>query len=160
MIVVHFDVIASPSERFITRTPSPEGRRLWNTFFEMYKGRIILLADEDTDSNLMKEWLKRENFKPSLIHIADGMHLSSHTSRSGAVWWANSNIGKITWYLDVDPACCADALRMGIPTLLVAVPTVIRPEWSERPQMRAWDAVVGELEAQAIKRSEKNWGDD
>lgn len=160
MIVIHFDVIANPSNTFITRTPSMEGRRLWNTFFDIYKGRIVLVADEDTDLNLLKEWLKRESFKPSIIHIADGMHLHGQNARSGAVWWVNSNVGKITWYIDTDPACCADALKMGVATLLVAIPTVIRPEWSGRPDMRPWDVLVGEMNAQAMKRSEKEWNDE
>lgn len=159
MIVIHFDVLATSSNKFITRQPSPEGRRLWNTFFDQYKGRMVVVADEDTDAELIKEWLKRENFKPSYVHIADSMHQSHHTARSGSVWWVNSNLGKITWYLDTDPACCADAIRMGISTLLVAVPSVIRPEWDNRPELRSWDVVVNELEAQAMRKAEKTWGD-
>lgn len=160
MIVFHLDVLASQSERLITRVPSMEGRRLWNTFFDQYKGRIVLVADEGTDLEILKEWLKRERFKPSLIHVANDLHLHKHTPRAGAVWWVNSNLGKITWYIDTDPVCCAAALSMGVPSLVVAVPTVIRPEWDERPDIRPWDSLVEELDAQALRKSEREWGDE
>lgn len=157
MIVFHLDVLATPSDTLITRQPSPEGRRLWNAMFETYMGRTIVVADEGTDLAVLQEWLKREGFKPSLIHIHDSVTRVGRTPRSEAVWFISSNIGTIHWYIDTDAACCADALRMGISTLLVAIPHFQRPEWHDKQDMRSWDAVVDELNNQAIKRSERSW---
>lgn len=160
MIVVHFDVLALPdTDGFIKRQPSSEGRRLWNTFFEVYKGRMVVVADEETDLTLLQEWLKREGFKPSMIHIASPFCRSGKTPRSEAVWYLASNIGKVTWYLDTDPECCADVVRLGIPTLLVALPAFHRPEWHEKQDLRPWDSVVDELNKQAMKKSEMSWDD-
>lgn len=160
MIFVHFDVLALPGEQFIRRQPSREGRRLWNTLFDQYKGQMVVLADEATDLTLIQAWLKTEGYKPSLIHIADSFCRAGRTSRSEAVWHMHSTIGKPHWYIDTDPACCAEVLKMGIPTLLVAVPAFGRPEWHDKEDIRAWDLVVEELNAQALKKQEKAWKDD
>lgn len=161
MIVFHFDVLAHPeTDGFIKRQPSTEGRRLWNTFFEEYKGRMVVVADEETDLTVLQEWLKREGFKPSLVHIASPFCRSGKTPRSEAVWYLSSNIGKVTWYIDADAACVSDVLRLGIPSLLVAVPSVARPEWHEKQDIRAWDSVVEEQDKQALFRSEKTWDED
>lgn len=161
MIVVHFDVLALPAtDTFIKRQPSTEGRRLWNTFFDQYKGRMVVVASEDTDLALLSEWLKREGYKPSLIHVASQFVRSGRTTRSEAVWHVSSTVGKVTWYLDSDPQGCADVVRLGIPTLLVAVPSFQRPEWHDKDSIRPWDSLVEELESQAIKKSEMTWGDE
>lgn len=160
MIVVHFDVLAMPSESLITRQPSPEGRRLWSTFWDRYQGRIVLVADTNTPSDLLQEWLKKENYKPSMIQVADDYHRADSTEKADAVWRVQSTMGRIDWYLDTDPDTCSRTLAMGIPTLLVAVPLIPRPEWRESSfDIKSWDVVVTELETQAVKKSERSWGD-
>lgn len=161
MIVVHFDVIANPTnDSFIKRQPSIEGRRLWNAFFEVYKGRMVVIADDNTDLNLIQEWLKREGYKPSHIHIASPFGRAGRSSRSEGVLALSSSLGKVTWYLDTDPSACAEVVRLGIPTLLVAVPQIQRPEWHDKEDIRSWDSLVEELEYQAIKKSEMTWDED
>lgn len=159
MILVHFDVLALPSETLITRQPSPEGRRLWNTLWDYYQGRIVLTVSENTDVSVLAEWLKKEGYKPSVIHPAPDFHRSESTPRADAIWQVHSSMGSVEWYIDTDADTCARAVRMGIPTLLVAIPVFQRPEWHEPEGFRGWDVVVSELEAQAIKKSERNWRD-
>jgi len=159
LIIVHFDVLANEGPSFIQRQPSIEGRRLWNALFEVYKGRVVVAATESTDLMLIQEWLKREGYKPSLIHIADPFARSGRTPRAEAVWHLASTVGRPHWYIDTDAACCADVLRLGIPSLCVAVPSVQRPEWHEKEPPRAWDDLVEEIEAQSLLKREKTWGD-
>lgn len=160
MFVVHFDVLALPSDTTIKRQPSLEGRRLWNTMFEEYKGRMVVVADVDTREEILSEWLKRENLKPSYIHVADDFVREGSTARQDALWWVNTNLGRPHWYADSDADTCAAAVRMGIPTMLIAIPAFSRPEWHEPGKMRPWDVVVSEVETQILKRNEKTWGDD
>jgi hypothetical protein len=41
----------------------------------------------------------------------------------------------------------------------MAVPQFMRPEFHTPNSIRAWDTVVDELDAQALKKSERTWGD-
>lgn len=159
MIVIHFDVLALPSDEVMTRQPSPEGRRLWNTFFTPYHGRLIVLIDHTTDLTMAGEWLRREQFKASIIHetsdwVVDGSH-----PRADAVWQLSAQFGKVEWYIDSDIEACAETLSKGIPTLIAAVPSVSRPEWRSPKQMRGWDTIASELDEQAKRRADKTWGD-
>lgn len=160
MIAMHLDVLALPSDSLITRQPSPEGRRLWNTLFEAYKGRMVIIADYGTDEEILKQWLIRENFKASIIHVSNGFARDGYTERSESLWWVNTSIGKPIWYVDVDADSCAAAVTMGIPTLLVAIPHFQRPEWVDKPSVRPWDSVVSALEEQALRKNEMSWGDE
>ncbi len=160
MLVVHFDVLALPSEELVTRLPSSEGRKLWNVMFDKYMGRIVVLIDHDTNIDFAQEWLKRERFKASVIHQTLDVYDSQATARAEAAWLVSAQLGKMEWYLDVDPASCAATLAKGVPTLLVAIPSVIRPEWRSARTMRGWDAITTEIDEQALRRAEKTWGDD
>jgi hypothetical protein len=160
VIVFHFDVIALPSSELITRQPSIEGRRLWSTFFESYKGHMVILADPDANLETLKEWLKVEGFKPSMIHVADTLYPDDHTARSYAVKHLSSTLGKVQWYVDSDGESCSAVLRLGIPILLSAVPQFLRPEWREPKKKRPWESITNEVAAQAIAKAERTWSDE
>lgn len=159
MLVVHFDVLALPSEELATRLPSSEGRKLWSVFFERFLGRIIVLIDHDTDMAFVSEWLKRERFKASMIFQTLDVYSDRSIARAEAAWLASAQVGKLEWYLDSDPGACAEMLSRGVPTLLVAVPSVMRPEWRNPRSIRGWDDIANELEEQALRRAEKTWGE-
>lgn len=159
MILIHFDVLALPSESLITRQPSSEGRRLWNTFWERYQGRVVLSLEYNTDEVLAGEWLKKEGYKPSIIQTAKAYSREGSTPRADVIWDTQGIMGRIDWYIDSDPETVAMSLRMGIPSLLVAVPHFSRPEWHQEESIKSWDVVVSELETQAMKKSERTWGE-
>jgi len=159
MLVVHFDVLALPSEEVMTRQPSPEGRKIWNLLFTPYHGRMIVLVDYGTDIAHTAEWLKREGFKASTIHETSDWVVEGSHHRADAVWRLSADFGRVEWYIDSDLEACSVTLAKGIPTLIVAVPSVSRPEWRSPKQMRGWDKISAELDAQATRRSEKTWGD-
>ena len=71
--------------------------------------------------------------------------------RIGAVF------GKPEWYVDNDPRTCAETLKLGMPTLLIASPYLVRPEWSNMKVIREWGSLVEEMDNQALKAAEKTW---
>lgn len=160
MIFIHFDVIAQQASSFGARPPSPEGRRLWNALFTTYQGRVALIADEGSPQEILTDWLMKEGFKPSIVHIPNGITKSGMSPKAYSVWNLSATVGKPHWYVDIDANCCAEVLRAGIPSLIVAVPLVHRPEWNEKETIRSWDSVVEELESQALKKYEMQRGEE
>lgn len=159
MILVHFDVLALPADTLPTRQPSLEGRRLWNTFWDKYQGRVILTGPHDLNEAVLGDWLKKEGYKPSIIQLAKPPIVEGRSPRADVVWDVQGVMGRIEWYVDNDADTVARALKMGIPSLLVAVPHFGRPEWHQEESIKAWDVVVSELEQQALKKSERSWRD-
>lgn len=127
--------------------------------FDTFYGRIALLVDNGTDEKLVAEWLKRERFKPSLIYSTKDWSVDGSTPRADAVWSISAELGRVEWYLDVDTETIAVVLAKGIPSLLVAVPHVTRPEWRSAKSIRGWGDIADELDKQAVLRSERSWGD-
>jgi hypothetical protein len=117
----------------------------------------VLLADSGTNDELLLSWLKSEGYKPSMVHTAKEMHTVGSNSRADAVWDLSAVIGKVTWYVDVDPETCAYVIAKGVPTLLVAVPTISRPEWREPKAVRGWDKITQEIDQQQRARAEREW---
>lgn len=157
MLVMHLDVLALPGESAATRQPSLEGRRLWNILFPAFSGRMVVLADSGANEELLLSWLKREGYKPSMVHIAKELWMDGSNPRADAVWDISAVFGKVSWYVDVDPETCAYTIAKGIPTLLVAVPTISRPEWREPKAVRGWDAITQEIDQQQRIRAEREW---
>lgn len=159
MIVFNFDAIALPSDTLGTRQPSVEGRRLWDTLFQKYMGRTLVVVDSQYNLDLVKEWLKREQFKVSSIHQTPLMVRDGNTPAAEAVWQIISAVSRPQFYIDVDPETCQAVSNQGVPTLLLTIPKYLRPEWHQPQTKRSWDVVVDEMEARAMQKSEKTWGD-
>jgi hypothetical protein len=156
VIIFNFDVLARPAETLALRQPDLEGRYLWSMMHEKSRGRILLISYTEYDKDLFETWLKREQFKPSVYEFIDHKDpvLKAERVHTLASIW-----GKAQWYVDVDPLVCAETMRLGIPTLLVAVPYIIRPEWEASTGVRPWDNIITELDTQALKAANKTWGD-
>jgi hypothetical protein len=116
-------------------------------------------VDSQYKLELVKEWLKRENFKVSAIHQTPAMVRDGNTPASEAVWHIASAVSRPHFYIDVDPETCRIVNGQGIPTLLLTVPKYLRPEWNQPQAKRSWDVVVDEIEARAMQKSEATWGD-
>lgn len=157
MILFNFNVIAKPNDTLADRQPSPEGRSLWKILNEAYMGRIILIVNEDYPRDKLEHWLKGEGFKPSMYEMLDESDpslLSQKIHRIAAVF------GKPHWYVDTDPEVCSKMIALGIPSLVVACPYTIRPEWNSPKEIRKWDTLVSELEEQVMRAAEKTWRDE
>jgi len=158
MILISLDVLSIPSnvsDEVGARQPSPEGRRLWNTFFPAFNGRMAVFASGVTNEQGCLEWLKREGFKASTV---DFIAESTVEARVERIQNLHAVYGRINWYIDIDPRVIAKVSHNGIPTLLMTVPHIVRPEWSEARTKKAWDTIVEEVDAQALARAERNWG--
>lgn len=156
MIVFNFSVLAKPAETLATRQPDSDGRAVWGAFFDKYMGRIILVCNEDYDRAQFTEWLKREQFKASML---DFIETEDPVLRAEKVHRVGSAAGRIDWYIDNDPRTCAETLKLGIPTIMVASPYIVRPEWDGGRKVKDWGALVDELDTQALKAAERTWRD-
>ena len=45
----------------------------------------------------------------------------------------------------------------GIPTILVTIPYIVRPEWEETRKIVGWDELTDKIETQALKKAEREW---
>ena len=156
MILFNFDVLARPADELGQRQPDPEGRYLWSMLHEKEMGRICLIVNQEYEREIFETWLKKEVIKAAsyeFIDFDDPVLKAERIHTIAAVW------GKAKWYVDNDPQVCAETLKRGIPTLLVAVPYIVRPEWDGGRNIKSWDTLVDELDAQAIKAANKTWRD-
>lgn len=156
MILINFDAIAHPGEELGSRLPRPEMRRLWASLSAGFNGRLAILATGITNTPLLLEWLKREGYKATTVDIFHDDHIDDKLERIVAF---NAVYGKVSFYIDVDPLIMAKVAHMGIPTLLLTVPDIVRPEWVEDRVPKSWESLVEEIENQALAKAERTWND-
>jgi len=156
MIIVTFDVIANRAKEIGSSQPNNHGRKLWSMLFGTYNGRICLLVDgvNTNEHQLVMEWLKKEHYKPGSIDFHWESGSDNRLDRIRAVHAMHS---KIDWYVDTDPSTVSKAIKEGIPSLLVTVPHVIRPEWNEQRKIVEWNTLANTIEEQALKKAERAW---
>lgn len=157
MILINFDALAVPGSELGSRLPRPETRKLWNSLIAGYNGKITIMATGITNTPLLLEWLKREGYKATTVDIISGTHPDDKVDRVASM---NAVYGKINWYIDIDPIAVAKVAHMGIPTLLLTVPDIVRPEWVDERVPKSWESLVDEIESQALAKAERNWHDD
>lgn len=156
MIIFNFDVLARPGESLALRQPDPDGRAVWSMLFDKYMGRLCVVSTVEYDRMQFEEWLKREKFKASSYEFIDQVDPVLIAERTHII---GSAFGRINWYVDNNPRVCAETLKLGIPTLVVASPYIVRPEWSDVKRVKEWGSLVEEMDSQALKAAEKSWGD-
>jgi hypothetical protein len=154
MIIFNFDVIAKPADQIGQRQPDSDGRSIWNMFHDKELGRICLIVNQDYDKELFEQWLRRESFKAAMYEFID---FKDPVLRAERIHTISGIWGRAKWYVDNDARVCAETLKRGIPTLLVASPYIIRPEWAGTRELKTWDTLTKELDDQAMKASDKNW---
>jgi hypothetical protein len=156
MIIVTFDVIANRAKDIGSSQPNNHGRRLWAMMFGTYNGRICLLADgvEKHQQELVMSWLKKENYKPGSIDFHWETGADNRLDRVRAIHAAHT---KIDWYVDTDAHTVAKVIAEGIPTILVTIPYIVRPEWEENRKIVGWDELTDKIETQALKKAERAW---
>jgi hypothetical protein len=157
VIVFNFDVLARPADSLATRQPYSDGRAIWGALFEKYMGRMILVCNDVYDRSQFMDWLKREQFKASMLDFIDQ---TDPVLKAEAVHRIGSAAGRINWYVDNDPSTCQETLKLGIPTLVVACPYIVRPEWDSGRKIKEWGNLVDEMDSQALKSAERTWRDE
>jgi len=154
VILFNFSVLARPADSIALRQPDPQGLYIWRMLHEQSLGRICLVVNEDYSRPVLEDWLKKEGIKPSFYEMLDEpdpVLQAEKINRIGAIF------GKPEWYVDNNPRTCAELLKLGMATLLIASPYLVRPEWSNMKIIKEWDVLVEELDTQALKAAEKTW---
>jgi hypothetical protein len=157
VILFNLNVIARPGNEMGARLPDPDGMYLWKTLHEASIGRVGLVVTGDIpDTSILETWLKINGVKAVMYDVLGTTEPKICAEKIARMFGA---AGGRSMYLDTDPATVSETFAMGIPSLLVCQPYVVRPEWSTQRQMRGWESLVEEIDRQAIAKSEKNWGE-
>ena len=99
-------------------------------------------------------WLKKENYKPGSIDFHWETGADNRLDRVRAIQAVHS---KVDWYIDTDPVSVSKVIAEGIPTILVTIPYIVRPEWEETRKIVGWDELTDKIETQALKKAEREW---
>lgn len=160
MIFITLDALSLPAETLGARQPRPETRRLWNALFPYYHGRMLVFAtgikkEGSQGEQILLEWLKRENFKATSVDMVERDDTNTKVDR---VISLVSVFGTPHWFIDTDPEVIARVAHQGIPTMLITIPTIVRPEWVDGKEIKPWDSLVEEINNQQVIKNERNWG--
>lgn len=156
MIVFNFDVLARPSREFGSRMPDPDGILLWRAMHEVTIGRLSVLVNAASNKDLLEHWLKVNNIKAASYDVLDSEDPALIADK---VHLFMSAAGGRHLYFDTNPETVANMMRMGVPSMLVCQPFVIRPEWDTPRVRRGWEALTLEIDRQNIARADKTWGE-
>lgn len=119
--------------------PIPDGIKLFRVLAESY--RIIISSDMSGD--LTDHWL-RSNLIIGYGEVYDSsMFYEGQDLRLRHLDIAKSK-GKVELFIDPDADYCAEALRIGIPTMMFASPIFVRTTRKVKP----WDELTAEVDRQ------------
>lgn len=151
-------MLARPHVELAQRVPIREGLELWSDLHQTHNGRLGLVVDECEDTFIFEHWLKINNIRASVYESLD---TRDPIIKAEKVHHLGMAIGRSSWYIDVDADTVAETLKRGIPSLLVAHPYIMRPEWApgKMPTIRPWDELVEEIDKQKLMQAERTWGD-
>jgi len=122
-----------------TGDPIPEGIKLFRILSEFY--RVVLSSDMDTKKT--EHWL-RSHMIVGYGEIYDSsMFFVGQELRSRHLAVAKSK-GKVELFIDSDSDFCAEALAMGIPTIMFASPRFVRTTRN----VKAWEDLQTEVDRQ------------
>ena len=157
MILFNFNVIARDGAELGARLPDPDGMYLWRTLHEASVGRVgLVVTGEVSNTDILETWLKINGAKAVMYDVLGTTEPKVCAEKIARIISAS---GGRSMYLDIDPATVSETFAMGIPSMLVCQPYVVRPGWSSQRSMRGWESLVEEIDKQKLARSEKNWGE-
>lgn len=158
MIIVHFDVLAQPGPDVPTRAPNPLGIELWRALKVQYK--LVTLAYDNLDENHLAHWMAKYDistpYQRELKLIGPDPKLKAQK-----IQLLMDSFGRTDWYVDVDVMSVNEAISLGIPSLLVCVPQITRPEWHDRAGPKSWESIQQELQNQIEDKAKRirDWRD-
>lgn len=157
MILFNYDVLARPHKDLGSRPPDPEGIYMWRALHESSVGRIgVVYSGALDDPKILETWMKINGIKASMYEITGTTEPKLCAEK---VQILAATTGGRFMYFDSNPDTVAHTFSMGIPSLLVCQPYVVRPEWSTTKTIKGWDTLVEEIDKQALARSERDWGE-
>jgi hypothetical protein len=154
MILFNFSVLARQSSEFNLRQPEPQGIELWRALGDASMSNVGVVVNEWMPREQIDNWLTTYRMKSVLVNSLDTTDPALKASKVQQIMAA---LGRMDWYVDTDPPTIAETLKLGIPSLLMAVPYSVRPEWhdSSKPAQRTWGALVEEIDRQNRLRMER-----
>lgn len=156
MIVFNFNVIAKSGPILGSRLPDGDGLMLWRSLHETQMGRLGLVVDGESDTATLEAWLKINQVKAIMYETLPSSDPVIKAEKIALILGAAGGRGM---YFDTDPNSVAETLKLGIASVLVCPPYVVRPEWSTQKVMRDWESLTEEIDRQVLLKSEKKWGD-
>lgn len=153
---MNLDVLARPHRDFGARIPDPDGMRLWADLFETHLGRLAVVVDEAPAPYILEHWLKVNGIKAA---VYESLETTDPQMKAEKIYKLSMTVGTNDWYIDIDPRTVALTMKMGMPSLLVASPYIVRPEWTEGKATKPWDELVEEIDRQATMRADRDWGE-
>lgn len=154
MILFNFNVLARPAEDFGARVPEPNGVYLWKSMHEASVGRLGVVVDGAVNTALLESWLKINGLKAVMYDV---LETDDPLLKAEKIQLMLAAAGGSMMYFDTDPSTVEKTYAMGIPSLLVCTPYVVRKEWTISKTMRGWEDLVTEIDKQVLMRSEKDW---
>jgi len=122
-----------------TGDPIPEGIKLFRILSEFY--RVVISSDMDTAKT--EHWL-RSNMIVGYGELYDSsLFFVGKELRSRHIEVAKSK-GRVELFIDSDSDFCAEALSMGIPTIMFASPRFVRTTRNVKP----WEDLQAEVDRQ------------
>jgi len=119
--------------------PIPEGIKLFRIISEFY--RVVLSSDMDPKKT--EHWLRSHMIVGYGEIYDDSKFFEGQELRMRHLDIAKSK-GKVELFIDADADFCAQALAMGIPTMMFASPRFVRTTRSVKP----WDELQSEVDRQ------------
>lgn len=122
-----------------TGDPIPEGIKLFRILSEFY--RVVLSSDMDKQKT--EHWL-RSHMIVGYGEVYDSTNFFA--GRELRMWHLEmaKSVGRVDLFIDSDSDFCANALSMGIPSIMFASPRFVRTKRDVRP----WEDLQVEVDRQ------------
>lgn len=138
-----------PSGRVAAGLPIEEGHRLYYALATQWR---VMMITAERDPDPVETWLRREGFRDFAGLAALGPQERSDSLKMATLHHIRKQRahGHVGLLVTSSPPAAAASMRMGVPALLFASPTYLRPEF--RPDHdrtpRPWDEIQEEVDAQ------------
>ena len=156
MYIFNFDALALEGEEFMRRNPRRNGVNLWKGLYDSQLGRLGVVVTEEVNADHLEAWFHLHNVRASIYEIIDPCLDPPHLQIESMMIRNGMKTGDM--YVDVSPSLVAKVLGLGIPSLLLCDPLVLRSEWDDiSPRSKGWEDLVGEIDRQKIYKAKKEW---
>lgn len=156
MIIFNLDALARSNHEFGARLPDKEGMRLWHDLHQTHLGRLAVVVNEAPSEAILEHWLKINGVKAALYEVLDTIDPVIIAEKVQRMMFS---VGINDWYIDSNPRTVAHTIRLGIPSILLANPYIMRPEWAQERPVTPWNELVEEMDSQAALRAERGWSE-
>lgn len=160
MIVFSFHALAREATELGESSPIPTAMHLWRALHTASLGSMAVVYNGILDFEkrpLLEEWLKINQIKALTVLYSDSLDPPMCGEKVARYMAASGGAHNV--YIDTDPAIIKEVVSAGITSMLLADPTVVRPEWVTEKSIKSWDSLVSEITHQKLIKAQRNWGE-